>query len=177
MLDQHDAGVDAATFRRTLGQFCTGVVVVTGSFDGRPVGLAVNAFSSVSLDPPLVGFFPAKSSSSWPAIRANGSFCANVLAASQLDVCRRFATSGVDKFSGVSWNAAPSGSPRLDSALAWIDCAIHAVHDAGDHWCVLGRVGAIGVGEDVDPLVFLSGKYGRFHAFERADPTGSGGAA
>ena len=85
---------DGAKFRQVLGHFPTGVTVVTATNDGVPVGLAVGSFASVSLDPPLVAFFPDKSSSSWPKIELAGSFCVNILAEDQEDVCRRFAVEG-----------------------------------------------------------------------------------
>ena len=155
--------IDQATFRQVLGRFPTGVTVITAVDGGVPAGLAVGSFCSVSLDPPLVGFFPARSSSSWPHIEAAGRFCVNVLAEDQEDVCRRFATKGADKFDGLGWQPAPSGAPLIDSVLAWIDCEVHSVSAAGDHWAVLGRVVHLGVGrEEQGPLVFYRGGYGRF---------------
>jgi 3-hydroxy-9,10-secoandrosta-1,3,5(10)-triene-9,17-dione monooxygenase reductase component len=154
--------VDQATYRQVLGHFPTGVTVVTARPDDGPVGLAVGSFCSVSLDPALVGFFPATSSSSWPGIEAAGSFCVNILAEDQEDVCRRFATKGVDKFEGLGWKPAGSGAPLLDGVLAWIDCDLHSVTEAGDHWCVLGRVREMAVARETGPLVFYRGGYGRF---------------
>jgi 3-hydroxy-9,10-secoandrosta-1,3,5(10)-triene-9,17-dione monooxygenase reductase component len=136
--------------------------VVTARPDDGPVGLAVGSFCSVSLDPALVGFFPAATSSSWPGIEAAGSFCVNILAEDQEDVCRRFATKGVDKFEGLGWRPASSGAPLLDGVLAWIDCDLHSVTEAGDHWCVLGRVRELAVARETGPLVFYRGGYGRF---------------
>ncbi|MGK2947744.1 MAG: flavin reductase family protein [Acidimicrobiales bacterium] len=154
---------DSAKFRQVLGHFPTGVTVVTAAGDDGPVGLAVGSFSSASLDPPLVAFFPAKSSSSWPRIEAAGSFCVNILGADQEQACRRFASKEVDKFAGLGWHPAPSGAPRLDGVLAWIDCDIDSVVDAGDHHCVLGRVRDLEVGDDDSgPLLFYRGGYGRF---------------
>lgn len=154
---------DSAKFRQVLGHFPTGVTVVTAAADDGPVGLAVGSFSSASLDPPLVAFFPAKSSSSWPRIEAAGSFCVNILGAEQEEVCRRFASKGDDKFAGLGWHPAPSGAPLLDGALAWIDCDVESVVDAGDHHCVLGRVRELEVGDDAHgPLLFYRGGYGRF---------------
>lgn len=153
--------IDSADFRRVLGHFPTGVVVITAVHDGEPAGLAIGSFSSVSLDPPLVGFFPAKSSSTWPRIEAAGSFCVNVLHEDQGDVCRTFAQSGGDKFSAVTWEPAPTtGAPLLDGALAWIDCRLDQVVDGGDHYFVMGLVTALGTGRDGGPLVFFRGKYG-----------------
>ncbi len=153
---------DPAKFRQVLGHFATGVTVVTAAPDGEPVGLAVGSFSSVSLDPPLVAFFPDRTSSSWPKIQAAGSFCVNVLGEDQEGICRRFATKGDDKFAGLGWTPAGSGSPLLDGVVAWIDCDIQSVSDAGDHYCVLGAVRDLGVGHDGGPLLFFRGGYGRF---------------
>lgn len=156
------APFDSATYRQVLGHFPTGVTVITATGDPHPVGMAVGSFSSVSLDPPLVAFFAGRSSTTWPKIEAAGAFCVNVLAEDQEDVCRRFASKEDDKFTGLGWSPAGSGAPLLDGVLAWIDCDIHEVVDAGDHVCVLGLVRDLGVGHDGAPLVFFRGGYGRF---------------
>ncbi len=156
------AAFDSAKYRQVLGHFPTGVTVVTAASDGVPAGLAVGSFSSVSLDPPLVAFFPDRSSSSWPKIEAAGAFCVNILGEDQEDVCRRFAMKGDDKFAGLGWKPAGSGSPVIEGVLAWIDCDIDQVIDAGDHFCVIGRVRELEVGNEGGPLVFFRGGYGRF---------------
>lgn len=153
---------DDARYRTVLGHFPTGVTVITAAPDGVPVGMAVGSFSSVSLDPPLVAFFAGKGSSSWPKIEAAGSFCVNILAEAQEDLCRRFASKEEDKFAGLGWTTTASGSPLIGEVLAWIDCDIDSVTEAGDHWCVMGRVRDLGVGTDGGPLVFFRGGYGRF---------------
>jgi flavin reductase (DIM6/NTAB) family NADH-FMN oxidoreductase RutF len=157
---------DQARFRKVLGHFPTGVTVVTGLDDGKPNGLTIGSFTSVSLDPPLVGFLAAKDSDSWPGIEPSGAFCVNVLGAEQEELCWRFARTGEDKFDGVSWEPAPSGAPILAGAIAWIDCAMEAVYEMGDHWFVLGRVTALDHVEDYDvhPLLFFRGSLGRFLA-------------
>ncbi|MDL5202203.1 flavin reductase family protein [Streptomyces sp. ALI-76-A] len=158
------APVDPAGFRRVLGNFATGVTVVTapatGPEDG-PAGFACQSFSSLSLDPPLIVFMVGRTSATWPRIARAGVFCVNVLGAHQGELCRGFAVSGGDKFAGVRYDAAPaSGSPRLTGALAWIDCTIHAVHTGGDHLIVVGRVDALGaVDEDRPPLLFHKGRF------------------
>ncbi|MBL7489551.1 flavin reductase [Frankia sp. AgB1.9] len=155
--------IDPGFFRRVLGNFPTGVAVITGlDAGGAPVGLAVGSFASASLDPPLVAFFPDRSSSSWPRIAATGRFCVNILGFDQEAVCRTFAVRGGDKFAELSWRSAPSGAPVLDGVVAWIDCDLEAVHPAGDHDLVLGRVRTLDVGRSVLPLVFFQGGYGRF---------------
>ena len=154
--------IDDALFRQVLGHFPTGVTVITGMHDGAPVGLAVGAFFSVSLDPPLVGWCPNKTSSSWPTIRDSGSFCVNILAEDQEVVCRSFASKDPDKFQGIGWEPAASGSPRLLDVVAWIDCDIETVHDAGDHELCIGRVRELQVEREIGPLLFFRGGYGRF---------------
>ena len=132
--------VPSETFRRVLSTFPTGVVIIAAvGSDGRPVGMTVGSFTSVSLDPPLVGFLPAKASTSFQAIRESGKFCVNVLAADQVEACRRFATRGAEKFKDVA-TPRPSGAPLLDGAIAYIDCAFESVIEAGDHYIVVARV-------------------------------------
>ncbi|MER6546009.1 flavin reductase family protein [Streptomyces sp. NPDC001250] len=159
------APVDPAEFRRVLGNFATGVTVVTAPAaegDAGPAGFACQSFASLSLDPPLVCFMVGRTSTTWPRIARAGVFCVNVLSADQGELCRAFAVSGADKFAGVPYDAAPvSGSPRLTGAAAWIDCTIHAVHTGGDHLIVVGRVTALGTEEPTDPLLFHRGRFAR----------------
>jgi flavin reductase (DIM6/NTAB) family NADH-FMN oxidoreductase RutF len=156
------SAVDAAHFRRVLGHFPTGVTVIAAVADGTPAGLAVGSFFSLSLDPPLVGFCADRSSSTWPTIEAAGAFCVNVLAEDQEEICRRFAMKGADKFAGIGFGVTATGSPRLDGALAWIDCELDVVHDGGDHVIAVGRVIELDVARQGSPLVFFRGGYGRF---------------
>jgi len=154
------SAMDEATFRQVLGHFPTGVTVVAGMDGEEPVGLAVGSFFSLSLDPMLVGFCPDRSSTSWARMADSGRFCVNVLGAHQEDVCRAFASSGDDKFVGIGWRPAESGSPLIDGVLAWIDCEVDEVHVGGDHHIVVGRVLGMGVGDERDgPLVFYRGGY------------------
>jgi flavin reductase (DIM6/NTAB) family NADH-FMN oxidoreductase RutF len=151
-------------FREVLSTVPTGVVVITAMEASRPVGLVVGTFTSVSLTPPLVGFLPAASSTSFPRVLAAGAFCANVLTHNQQDVCRAFAVSGSDKFEGLSWQPSPaSGSPVLDGVAAWIDCSITAVHEAGDHLIVIGAVEDMAVAASSPSLVFYRGAYTHPH--------------
>ncbi|MFQ5966608.1 MAG: flavin reductase family protein [Acidimicrobiia bacterium] len=155
---------DARDFRDMLGNFATGVVVVTGLHDDNPVGFSVNSFTSVSLEPPLVLFCIARESTTWPKIRASGVFAVNVLTEQQEDLCRTFASPGLERFDGVAWSQAPSGSPILDEALAWLDCTTDAVHPGGDHEIVLGRVAAMGLPDATrQPLIFYRGSYHRLY--------------
>jgi 3-hydroxy-9,10-secoandrosta-1,3,5(10)-triene-9,17-dione monooxygenase reductase component len=161
--DDERAPLDAGEFRRVLGNFATGVTVVTApASDGEPgpAGFACQSFSSLSLDPPLVSFMVARTSTTWPRIARAGVFCVNVLGAGQGTLCRGFAVSGADKFAGVVYDSAPvTGSPRLAGVPAWIDCTIQAVHTGGDHLIVVGRVDALGATDDTAPLLFHRGRF------------------
>lgn len=160
-----DPVIDSVVYRRVLGHYPTGVCVVTATLpDGRRAAMVVGSFTSVSLDPPLVGFFPDKSSTSWPLIEAAGRFCVNVLADDQRDLCRIFAAKGDDKFAGVVHRLSANGSPVLDNVVAWIDCALDKVHEAGDHYFVLGRVHELDIARPEQPLLFFRGGYGSFAA-------------
>ncbi|MFF9016222.1 flavin reductase family protein [Streptomyces sp. NPDC014870] len=161
--------VDPAEFRRVLGHFASGVTVVTALDPDGPTGFACQSFASLSLDPPLVAFMVARTSTTWPRLARAGVFCVNVLGADQRELCLGFAKSGTDKFAGVPYDAAPAtGSPRLTGAPAWIDCTISTVHTGGDHLIVVGRVEALGTpAEDGgaaagEPLLFHRGRFGRF---------------
>lgn len=153
--------IDEAQFRTVLGHFCSGVTVITASDGGVPVGMTCGAFSSLSLEPPLVLFCPTKTSASWARIRSAGHFCANVLAEDQEELSRVFASKADDKFAGVGWHPGASGAPVLDGVLATIDCTIEDVHDGGDHDIVVGRVVGL-TGRSGGPLLFFRGGYGRF---------------
>ena len=146
-------------FRRVLGQFPTGVVLVTAATSEGPTGMAVNSFTSVSLDPPLVSFCAAHSSTTWPRIRAAGAFAVNVLGEQHAEVSRLFARKGVDRFAGLGHRPGATGAPVLDGVAAHLDCRLHAVHDAGDHVIVLGRVVDLHADDAVRPLVFHGGDY------------------
>lgn len=155
--------IEAATFREVLGYYPTGVTVITAfDPDNKPCGLVVGTFTSVSLNPPLVGFLPDKSSSSWPAVEAAGHFCVNVLAADQMDLCRKVAKSGPDKFAGVDYVISKHNLPVLAGAMVSIECKLESVTEAGDHWFVLGRVLGMEAHRDTDPMLFFRGKYGSF---------------
>ncbi len=148
-------------FRETMGQFCTGVVVVAGVDESGMTGFSAQSFVSLSLDPPLIAVCPAKSSTSWPRIRDAGGFCINVLAEGQRSVSETFAQSG--QVADIGWRTGVSGAPILDGVLAYVDCALAAEHDAGDHTIAVGRVLDIDI-LDVSgrPLLFFRGGYGGF---------------
>lgn len=152
--------VDPPRFRTVLGQFSSGVVLITAAGPDGPVGFTCQSFASVSLDPPLVSFCVGATSTSYPHIRRTGSFTVNVLGRHQESVSRRFARTGVDRWAGVAWRPGPAGNPLVEGTLAWLDCTIVAEHGAGDHTVVIGRVDSLGGDEGpADPLVFYRGEY------------------
>lgn len=128
-------------FREVMGRWVTGVAIVTGNgSDEEQLGMAVNSFTSLSLDPPLVLFCPALSSSTWPRIEATSRFAVNILAGHQGELARSFARSGVDKFRGVELREADDGLPAIDGAVARLVCTVQETHPGGDHQVVVGRV-------------------------------------
>jgi 3-hydroxy-9,10-secoandrosta-1,3,5(10)-triene-9,17-dione monooxygenase reductase component len=156
-------------FRHVLGHLPTGVTVIAGYGPDGPVGLAANSLTSVSLDPALVSFCPARSSTSWPRVRQVERFCVSVLGADHEHVSRQFARSGTDKFADIAWHERSAG-PALDGAVAWIDCVLVAEHPAGDHTIAVARVLDVEAVESVDEagaLVFFRGRYGRFLGSDR----------
>jgi 3-hydroxy-9,10-secoandrosta-1,3,5(10)-triene-9,17-dione monooxygenase reductase component len=153
--------LDTAVFRSVLGHYPTGVVLITAPAHAPgqpPPAMIVGTFTSVSLDPILVGFLPARTSTTWPRIRASGRFCVNVLGADQQHVCQTF-TSGASNRWNMPHRQAPSGAPVLAQALAWIDCEVAGESEAGDHWFVTGLVRRLAVQRSGDPLLFLRGGY------------------
>ena len=136
-----EPGVGAACLRSALGRFATGVALVTADAGGTPLGLVVSSLASVSLHPPLVSFHPSLDSFTWSRMRRTGRFGVNVLGESHADYVRAAAPAGADRFAGVAWARAAGGIPRLDGAIAYLECVIEAEHRAGDHWIVVGRVG------------------------------------
>lgn len=155
--------VSDTEFRSTLGRFATGVTVVATLVEGAPVGLTVNAFASVSLDPPLVMISLDRRSRLYSAITRTGFFAASILAADQDELSRRFAGQTADRenrFRDVPWRAEATGAPILDGVVAWVDCRVEAMYPGGDHTVILGRVEALDVYPG-EPLLYYRGRYGR----------------
>ncbi len=155
---------DAVTFRAVMGHYPTGVVVVTArADDGSPLGMVVGSFTSVSIDPPLIAFFPDRSSSTYARLQGPRPFVINVLAADQEHLCRRFSSKAiVDKWAGVEYEIGPDAIPVLSGAVAHIACQYESSQQAGDHDIVVGRVTDLCVVNPVLPLLFFQGGYGRF---------------
>ncbi len=148
-----------ANLRRVWGNFATGVAVITAHDGTAPLGFTCQSVVSVSLDPPLVSFCPARSSTSWPGIRAVGTFCVNILADDQLGPARQFARSGADKFAGLEWTMSPIGAPALTGTLASVDARLTDEHDAGDHTIVVAEITGITADHERAPLVFFRGGF------------------
>ena len=167
-VDDPEAAARAREFRDVLGVFATGVTVVTSMSGDQPVGMTCQSFSSVSLDPPLVMFCPAKTSRAWPLMRQAGFFCVNFLSAEQQHISNGMASKGTEKFQGVGWKPASTGAPLIDDVLGYVDCSIDRVHEAGDHYIVVGRVRELSLGDgspdgpaSSTPLLFHRGAYTR----------------
>jgi len=150
-------------FRDALGSFATGVTVITTQGAEHPYGMTANAFSSVSLDPPLVLVCVISGTEGSKWIQENGVFAVNVLGEDQEPISRYFASRdrprGWEAFREISHSRMASGSPILDDTACYLDCRLHASHEAGDHIIFIGEVMALGVNLDVKPLLFHRGKY------------------
>jgi flavin reductase (DIM6/NTAB) family NADH-FMN oxidoreductase RutF len=145
--------------RKALGQFATGITVVTArAADGSPVGLTVNSFASVSLDPPLLLWCLGRASANFDAFHLADRHLINVLAADQLEVAKRFATRGPGRYAGMQFSFTDTGLPRLDGCVAWLECAIRSRYDEGDHVILVGRIDSFEV-VGGRPLIFHDRRY------------------
>ncbi|HVB76269.1 MAG TPA: flavin reductase family protein [Candidatus Nitrosotalea sp.] len=155
-------GIRPDHYRHVLGHFATGVAVVTALSEGKPIGMTVQAFSALSLSPPMVLFCARRGSRSWAAIADSGRLCVNLLHEQQSGLAVQFARSGRAKFQGVEWSpSAATGSPVLRPALAWIDCLIRETHPGGDHMVVMCDVVDLGADTSGRPLLFYRSEYQR----------------
>jgi flavin reductase (DIM6/NTAB) family NADH-FMN oxidoreductase RutF len=157
--DEDSAAFDLRDFRGALGQFATGVTVVTTlGVDGRKVGMTANSFTSVSMEPPLVLWCPSKRAPSLADFGESTHFAINILASDQHVLSRQFATPSTDKFAGAETSEGIAGIPLLDGAVATFQCRTVSRHDAGDHVIYVGEVEKY-ENAGGDPLVFHAGKY------------------
>jgi flavin reductase (DIM6/NTAB) family NADH-FMN oxidoreductase RutF len=156
---------DELRFRQVMGNFTTGVAVVTSRTpDGRPCGLTANSVASVSLEPLLVLVCVDRAAASHACIVSGGAFALSILGRTDEPLARRFAADDrAARFDDVAYRTEVTGSPVLEDALAWLDCRVRDVHDAGDHSIVVGEVVACDAAEG-DPLIFFRGEYRRIHA-------------
>lgn len=158
-----DAGFNAADFRSALGSFATGITVITTRGEDHLFGMTANAFSSVSLDPPLVLVCVITGTTGAQAIQGNGIFAVNILGHDQEPISRYFASKdrprGLDAFAEIAHTTAATGAPILEGAAGFLDCQLHATHEAGDHLIFIGEVLALGFNPDVPPILFHAGRY------------------
>ncbi|MRX49811.1 flavin reductase [Paracoccus sp. S-4012] len=156
----HPATEEGRRFREALGRFATGVTVVTVAGPGGPVGMTVNSFTSVSLEPPLLLWCPARASSRHAAFLAASHWAVHVLGSDQIDLCLRF-TKGGAGFEGLPPLVNDDGVPILPAAAARFDCRLHAMHAGGDHSILVGEVRNVTIAGPADlPLVFAAGRFG-----------------
>jgi len=159
--DRLDDGFDSHTLRQALGRFATGVTIVTtAAADGSPVGLTVNSFASLSLEPPLVLWSLRRASASLAAFRAAPRFAVNVLAESQIELARGFASAHGHHFAAAAWLRGEGGLPLLAGAAACLVCETTAYQEAGDHELFIGRVQRLMASHE-PPLLFQGGRYRR----------------
>lgn len=151
--------IEKNELRRVMGHFATGVTVITTvSKDGAPYGLTANAFTSVSLEPPLLLVSVDRKAESFPYFEESKVFTVNILRDNQEAISRRFAVSGGKKFEGIAYHIGGNGAPILDDALAHIECRLYAAHDGGDHMIYLGEIMEAETREG-KPLLFYRGGY------------------
>lgn len=156
-------GVPGTYFRNVLGNYPTGVVFVSArGEDGEPIGMVVGSFTSVSLDPPMVAFLADRQSTTFPKIQAAGRFVVNVMASDQVSTCKVLGSRAPDRFDRVAWSPSAAGIPVVEGGVAWIDCQLDEVVEAGDHVIALARVLDLKRVSDKLPLVFFRGDYGAF---------------
>jgi flavin reductase (DIM6/NTAB) family NADH-FMN oxidoreductase RutF len=154
-------GLDPLEFRKVMGGFATGVTIVTAvdPVSGAPVGMTVNSFNSVSLNPPLVLFSLDRRAFGLPAFEAAGHFAINMLGAEQRELSSRFARAKGDKWTNTQYREGHFGCPILLGSLGVFECRQYARHDGGDHVIFLGEVLEIETGEDLNPLLYFRGRY------------------
>jgi len=147
-------------YRYALGRFGTGVTIVSIDTPDGPIGMTVNSFASVSLDPPLILWSVSKSSGCCSLFESSQRFAVNVLHAEQTDLAKQFARTAND-FSPEQWLLNEASVPVLNEALACFECANSAVHDGGDHTIIIGQVERATINEG-EPLLFFKGQFGSF---------------
>jgi 3-hydroxy-9,10-secoandrosta-1,3,5(10)-triene-9,17-dione monooxygenase reductase component len=150
---------DTRSFRAALARFATGVAFITAAPDGQPTGLIVNSLTSVSLQPPLISFCPARSSLTWSRMRRTRRLAVNVLGSHHQPFATRATPAGADRFADLDWQPGPSGAPLLTDALATLECQTIAEHPTGDHWIVVARVNNLRTTPNTNPLIFYAGAF------------------
>lgn len=167
-----DKNLDPVTLRRTFGCFPSGVTAVCGAVDDELIGMAVSAFSSVSLEPPLAAICISNTSRTWPRLRSAELIGVSVLNEMQAAVGRQLSRSG-DRFAGVPWDRSSAGAVLIQGAAAWLECAVSFEIPAGDHRIVVLRICASQANTQIAPLVHHSSRF-RGLAEERAAESADG---
>ncbi|MCR8897867.1 flavin reductase family protein [Gordonia sp. GONU] len=160
---------DHDAFKKAVGQFPSGLTIVTGVDDGRPHGMTLQSFMSLSLEPALIAIAPARTSTTWPVIAETGSFAVNILSEQHSELARKFASSGGDRFESLDYTTTSTGNPILGETVTWFDCRIADILDGGDHVIVLGEVLELGQAEEStprEPIIFHRSGFRRL-----AEPT------
>lgn len=152
-----------ANFRYIMSLSPTPVTIVTAAGEGGPQGIVIGSFTSVSLQPPLIGFFVGKATKMWQPMAGAASYCVNVLAEDQADLSNLFITHDIDRFAEVTWELTENGAPGLGGAVAWIEAAPYSVTGAGDHDLILLEVEGLRAGRAVRPLVYHRSRYTTTH--------------
>lgn len=169
-----ESSISQQHYRKVMGRIPTSVVAITGIDEtGEELGFIVGTFASLSLEPPLVTFSVAETSSTWPRIRRSQHFSANVLAGPGSEVCSALSRKGPGKFDGLRYETGETGVPHLLDSVAWIDCTLQAEVVVGDHFMVVGGVTAM-TAADGQPLLFQGGEFGRYTGPSESAYAGSG---
>ena len=156
--------LDSKAFRDALGAFPTGIAVITASFgDLSHIGITVNSFTSVSLEPPLLLVCLHKQATSAPPLVAASHFAINVLQTGQQPASITFSTRVEDRFGCTPWSRGEAGAPILEESLCVFECERYAVYEGGDHHILVGQVVKASFDAGLDPLLYFRGKYRRLH--------------
>ncbi|MDQ0474341.1 flavin reductase [Labrys wisconsinensis] len=169
-LEEGDPAADGRMFRRCLGQYGTGIAIITTAVEDRRAAVTVNSFASVSLEPPLVLWSIAHASRSHSLFRTSGRFAVNILSSRQMEVSRHFSSKVEDKFADAAWSSGPFGSPLIAGCLAHFECETHAQVEGGDHTILIGLVKRARR-FDGEPLLFSQGHYSVADSHPDASPT------
>lgn len=168
-LEEGDPAIDGRLFRKCLGQYGTGVAIITMEMEGQRAAVTVNSFASVSLDPPLILWSIAYTSRSYSLFKSGSRFAVNILASSQIDISKHFSSKIEDKFADVAWATGEFGSPLLDGCLAHFECEIYSQVEGGDHLILIGLVRRASRFEG-EPLLFAKGQYSVADSHPDASP-------
>ena len=161
---ENPVSIDNRLFRDALGHYASGITIIGGMVADEPKGFTCQSFYSVSMTPPLVSFSVKLDSKSWPPIRSIGTFSVSLLSHHQEPISDAFASSSTDRWAGVEWAKTKGGNPVITGSLLWMDCDIHAEHEVGDHWIVIGKLKELSKIDPVsakEPLLYFKGQYRR----------------